>query len=235
MTTPSLGQIIYEQLWREAAAAFDRGAVSLDAFLENRQSDKRRGVTLLARPDAEVLARVNSFLDEIRAVAPEQHFYQPSEFHMTVLSVIPGSESWQQAAQRLPDYLAALETVLKNARTFSVAFRGITASPEAIMVQGFPAANALAQLRDDLRATLAARWLGENLDRRYKIATAHLTVTRFCTPMKDWRPLKSLLEKNRDRDFGTTCFQSLQLIEGDWYMSTDSVRVLREFPLGNES
>ena len=100
------------------------------------------------------------------------------------------------------------------------------------MIQGFPVDNVLSQLRDDLRAALAGRGLGENLDRRYKIVTAHLTVVRFSKPMKDWGPLKSLLAASRDREFGTTRFRTLQLIEGDWYASADTVRTLREYPLG---
>lgn len=232
MTKRSPEQIIYERLWQEAALAFDRGEVRLDAFLKSRPGDARRGITLVTRPDAALCASVKNFLDEISAVAPEQHFYQPSEFHLTMLSVIPGSESWRQPAQRLQDYLAALDEVLKGRPPFSVAFRGVTATPEAVMIQGFSEGSALAQLRDDLRVALAGRGLGENLDRRYKIATAHLTVVRFSTPMKDWRPLKSLLAANRDRDFGTACFRALQLIEGDWYASVNTVRTLREYPLG---
>lgn len=229
--TLSPEQIIYEKLWQEASSAFDRGAMRLDKFLNNRPADKRRGVALAARPDATVSARVKKFLDKIAAVAPEQYFYQPEEFHVTVLAVIPGSETWQQSARRLPEYLAALDTVLKNRPAFSVKFHGVTASPEAVMIQGFPENNSLAQLRDDLRAALKARGLGENVDRRYKIATAHLTVARFGKPMSDWRPLKSLLEKNREHDCGTTRFRKLQLLEGDWYASANSVRVLKEYPL----
>jgi 2'-5' RNA ligase len=224
-------QDVYEKLWREAAAAFDSGAVRLDAFLTNRRSDRRRGLSLAARPDAAVRAQVENFLKEIAVVAPGQHFYQPSEFHVTVLSIIPASESWQQPMQRLPEYLAALDDVLKNRRAFAVEFRGVTASPEAVMIQGFPADDTLAQLRDDLRSALTARGLGDNLDRRYKIVTAHLTVVRFYQPMRDWRPLKLLLAENRNRNFGTTRFHSLQLIEGDWYASAKTARIVREYRL----
>jgi 2'-5' RNA ligase len=234
MTGHSPERVIYDKLWQEAVAAFEGGAVRLDAFLKNRQADLRRGVSLAARPDPAVCAAVQRFLDEAAAVAPGQHFYRPPEFHLTVLPVIPGSTSWRQAAQRLPEHLAALETVLRGRPAFSVAFRGVTASPEAVMIEGFPEGSALPQLRDDLRAALAGRGLDENLDRRYKIATAHMTVARFCTAMKDWRPLKSLLAANRERDFGTARFRTLQLIEGDWYASADTVRMLREYPLGNQ-
>ena len=137
--------------------------------------------------------------------------------------------------KRLPDYLAVLHEVLKKQPEFSVSFRGVTSSPEAVMIQGYPVGTTLAQIREDLRTTLTARGIGECLDRRYKIVTAHLTVARYFTTMDDWRPLKSLLAANRQRDFGTTCFRSLQLIEGDWYASMDSVRTLQEFPLNNLS
>lgn len=99
------------------------------------------------------------------------------------------------------------------------------------MIQGFPAGDSLARLRDDLRAALLNRGLGDNLDRRYKIVAAHLTIARFFRPLPDWQPLKALLAANRDRDFGTTQARSLQLIESNWYASADTVRLLRDYPL----
>ncbi|HEU6448259.1 MAG TPA: 2'-5' RNA ligase family protein [Verrucomicrobiae bacterium] len=223
-------QQIYDKLWQESVSAFDQNAVRLDGHLKNRQSDKRRGVTLLARPNAEICSRVKEFLDEVAAIAPEQHFYCPTEFHMTVLAIVPGSENWQEAMSRLPEYLAVLEETLNQFAGFSVEFRGVTASPEAILIQGFPVDDSLVQLRNKLRSALAARNLAENLDRRYKIATAHLTVARFSSP-QNWQPLKSLLAANRQRDFGRTCCDSLQLIKADWYASTGSVETLCEYQL----
>ncbi|HVU28072.1 MAG TPA: 2'-5' RNA ligase family protein [Verrucomicrobiae bacterium] len=224
-------QEIYDKLWREAGEAFDSGNPRLDPFLQNRANDCRRGVTLIARPDSGVRDRVAKFLQEAAQTAPGQHFYQPPEFHLTVLSVIPGSESWQGRAKRLPDYLAVLADVLKNCPAFSINFRGITASPETVMIQGFPAGGDLLRLRNDLCAALTKRGLGENLDRRYKIVTAHLTVIRFATPMKDWQSFKTFLADQRSKDFGEARVRSLQLIEGDWYASADSVRLIQEYPL----
>jgi 2'-5' RNA ligase len=224
-------QPIYEKLWCEAVSAFDNNNPRLDPFLKKRSGDKRRGITLLVRPDFQVRKRIEKFLREAAKITPEQYFYQPEEFHLTVLSAIPGSETWRQQFKKLPDYLAALDEALKSHPAFSVNFHGVTASPEAVMIQGFPANDMLAKLRDELRAALIQRGLGGNLDRRYKITAAHLTVVRFSTPMRDWNPLKELLSTNRNTDFGTTRFRSLELIESDWYASTDSVRTLREYPL----
>lgn len=224
-------QDLYEKLWRQAVAAFEQRKPRLDPFLRDRAGDQRRGVTLIARPDLEVVGRVAKFLREIAAAAPEQYYYQPAEFHVTVLSVIPVCDSWQKFRQRLPEYLAALDTVLRNRGAFSIAFRGVTASPEAVMIQGFPVDNALKQVRDELRAALSRRGLEENLDRRYRLVAAHLSVARFSAPMADWKPLHALLAVHRETDFGESRVRSLQLIENDWYASADTVRTLREYPL----
>jgi len=222
---------LYEKLWREATAAFERGGPRQDPFLKNRATDQRRGVTLIARPDSEVRDRVALFLREIAEVAPQQYYYRPAELHLTVLSVIPVSDSWQKAVQRLPEYLAVLDSVLKNRCTFSIAFRGVTASPEAVLIQGFPLNDTLKQMRDDLRAALTRHGLGDNLDRRYRVVAAHLSVVRFSTPMADWKPLKALLTSHRKTDFGECRVRALQLIENDWYASAGTVRTLCEYPL----
>jgi len=222
---------LYEKLWREAVTAFERGGPQLDPFLKNRAADLRRGVTLIVRPDSKVCERVTDFLGQIAEVAPKQYFYRRAELHLTVLSVIPVSDSWQKSMQRLPEYLAVLDTVFKNRPAFSIAFRGVTASPEAVLVQGFPLGNTLKQLRDDLRTALSRHGLGENVDVRYKVVAAHLTAVRFFTPMTDWKPLYALLAAHRETDFGKCRVQSLQLIENDWYASADTVRLLREYPL----
>lgn len=224
-------QTVYEKLWLESIAAFDRNIVRLDPLLKDRSLDSRKGVTLIARPDTPVCAGVKAFLEEMAAVAPGQHYYQPSELHVTVLSVIPGSMQWRQAITRLPEYRLALEKVLSRRPAFNITFKGVTASPEAVMVQGFPEDNSLQQLRDDLRKTLIAHGLGDGLDRRYKIVTAHLTAARFFRPMSDWRPVKDFLSANRTRDFGTTRVHTLQLIESDWYAAANTVKLISQYDL----
>jgi 2'-5' RNA ligase len=174
---------------------------------------------------------VKTFLREGAAICPGQHFYQPAELHMTVLAVIPGSESWREEIHRLPVVRTVLDEVLKNCRAFSLKFRGVTVSPEAVLVQGFPQDNALARIRNELRSALRDHGVGENLDRRYKITAAHLTVMRFSHPQADWKRLLDFLETHRETDFGETRFQSLQLIWNDWCASAGATRTIREYAL----
>ena len=162
---------------------------------------------------------------------PGQYFYRPEEFHVTVLSVIPGSELWQDRIHHLPDYQTIIEEVLKRHRTFSIAFRGVTASRAAVMIQGFPTDDTLTQIRDDLREILCLHQLDGQLDVRYKINSAHITVMRFCHAATDVKRLLDLLKDNRTTDFGETSVTNLELILGDWYASADTARTLSKYQL----
>jgi hypothetical protein len=73
--------------------------------------------------------------------------------------------------------------------------------------------------------------LGEGLDQRYRISTAHVTVMRFQTQPRDLQQLVHTLASYREYDFGRTAFQTLQLVKNDWYMSADKVEVLEEYSL----
>jgi 2'-5' RNA ligase len=224
-------QRIYDQLWRKSTAALESNGLRIDLNLRKKPGDPRRGVTLAARPDAGVRNRVESFLRAAAVICPGQHFYQPAELHLTVLAVIPGSEFWRKDIHRLPACRKVLDEVLKDRRAFSVKFRGVTVSPEAVLIQGFPTDDGLARLRDDLRSALLAQGVGENLDRRYKITAAHLTVMRFAQPPADGKRLLDFLRAHRETDFGETRFRSLQLIWSDWCVSAGLVRTLREYAL----
>jgi 2'-5' RNA ligase len=226
-------QGLYERLWRESTAALESGGWRIDPALQKGASDLRRGATLAARPDANVRNRVEAFLREAGAICPGQHVYQPAQLHLTVLAVIPGSESWRKEIHQLPACRKVLDEVLKERPAFSVRFRGVTVSPEAVLIQGFPQDNILAQIRDDLRSALRERGAGESLDRRYKITAAHLTVMRFANPGADWKQLLNFLRAHRETDFGETRFRSLQLIWSDWCASAGVVRTLQEYALKN--
>jgi 2'-5' RNA ligase len=224
-------QRIYDQLWSKTSAALESGGLRVDPLLRGKARDPRRGATLVARPNANVRKRVEEFLREAAAICPGQHFYKPAELHVTVLAVIPGSESWRKYVHRLPACRTVLDEVLKKCRAFSLKFHGVTVSPEAVLVQGFPQDDALVRLRDELRSALRDRGVGENLDRRYKIVAAHLTVMRFSHPKADWKRLLDFLQAHRETDFGETRFQSLQLIWNDWCASAGVTRTVQEYEL----
>jgi 2'-5' RNA ligase len=226
---------IYERLWHKTGALLKSGEIPIDPYLRNKAGDSRRGVTLVAHPDANVRRKVGRFLSEVAAIQPRQHFYRPSELHVTVMAIIPGSTSWRDEIRKLPACQEVLNRVLEKGRPFRVHFRGVTVSPDAVMIQGFPADDALSRLRNRLRGAFRKAGLGGNLDRRYKTVTAHLTVMHFSRPETDWKRLFELLRMHRETDFGESCFQSMQLIWSNWYATAGVVRVLQKYPLKGET
>jgi len=222
---------IYERLWHEAVSALERNEPELDFHLLNKPQDLRRGLALAFRPDGNVQGSISRFLHELAEAAPGQYFYRPEEFHVTVLSIIPGSERWQEKIQHLAAYQSVIGEVLQRHRKFSVTFQGVTASRGAVMIQGFPVDNTLARLREDLRECLGQNGFGDQLDVRYKINAAHVTVMRFCRADADWKRLLSLLQANRTTGFGEVRVANLELILSDWYASADRTRTFQKYKL----
>jgi 2'-5' RNA ligase len=222
---------IYQRLWNEAVAAFGRGEHKVDPHLSDKANDRRRGVTLGCRPSLSVRDAVTEYVGRLAKACPGQYFYRPEELHITVLSIISGTELWEREMSRLKVCRPIIDEVLGCCRPFKIHFRGVTASPDSILVQGFPVGDGLAAIRDELRAAFSRDGFGDMLDRRYKATTAHMTAMRFSKPCRNLKPLLSLLQASREMDFGESEVSTIQLILGDWYGSTDREQTLQEYRL----
>ncbi len=224
---------IYEQLWQDAVLAFARGKPDVDPYLSDKRADSRRGVTLVARPPQSVRDKVRDYLERLALVCSEQYIYRPEELHVTVLSIISGTSSWRSEIRQLASYRAVIGAVLSRQRSFRIRFRGITASPGSVMIQGFPMDDGLAGIRNELRTAFAKDGFSRLLDRRYRISTAHITALRFRPPGVNAAGFLALLQEGREMDFGEMHVTNLQLIWGDWYASANIVRALEDYRLSD--
>lgn len=221
----------YDQMWHTAQAALTAGTPSLDPHLLDKAGDRRRGATLLIRPSAAVAAAVAQTLTELQDLEPDQYYYAPGELHVTVLSLFTGTIEPEPYLAQLPLYRRAVDQVLAATSSFTLNFHGLTASPAAILVQGYPAGPELEHLRDGLRSAIQAVGLGHNLDRRYRITTAHMTAARFYRPLRNASALAAALQSVRRRNFGPSAVAEIHLVENDWYMSQERVHLLHTYPL----
>lgn len=235
MTTGSSSGETYARLWAEATGHFQRGQVGIDSYLRDKNKDRRMGLSIIGRPGPAVGERFAAFLNQAKLVAPKQYFYRDSEFHLTVLSLFTATEAFERHWNNLVAYRAAVDQALIGGQAFTVHYRGITASKNAVMIQGFVQGPQLERLRASLRQALRVAGLGDGLDQRYAIETAHSTVIRFVSQPEELPQLLRLLGQNRTTDFGKTTFQSLQLVKNDWYMSEEKVEVLARYPLSSDS
>lgn len=224
-------QTHYNKLWEKSRAGFEAGSFKLDPWIDD-PADDRLGITLLARPSREVKERIHAFLGELQQVAPEQYFYPDTDLHITILSIISCTAGFTLSAVNAADYVQLLESITRHARRFKVDFTGITASPEAVMIQGLPLDNSLQMLRESVRAAFSSTSLLQSLDKRYTLKTAHATVLRFRAPVQQPEKLLLLLERYRNYDFGTFEVEELELVYNDWYQRAEKVQVLGRFKLG---
>lgn len=221
----------YDAMWDEAAPLVRAGGAALDPWLGRPAADARRGVTLLARPAPAVAAALAAFLERLRALEPAQYYQPASDLHYTVLSLFTATDDYAPYLAHLPAYRAAVAAAVADVPPFAIAVRGVTLSPGAVLAQGFPRGDALARVRDRLRAALAARGLGGALDRRYRLETAHLTLVRFAAPLRDAAGFVGALAAARDADFGSSAVDGVELVLGDWYHTAAREQALARYPL----
>jgi 2'-5' RNA ligase len=226
---------VYDQMWEAASTALTVSAPELDTVLPRKIGDARRGFTLVFRPSTQVREAVAGFLCQLEAECPGQYVYRPEELHITVIALINGTPDWRRQLSNIPVFQEILRSVFVRQQRFGITFQGVTASPAAVMIQGFPADAGLQTLRDAIRGAFAARGLGAFLDVRYKITAAHITGMRFCTtlPVEHWRRFGAWLTREREqkRDFGTMTVESCDLIFTDWYSSASMVQTVETYPL----
>lgn len=231
ISQPTSAQQVYDRLWAEALTSFSAGSVRIDPFLLSRATDERRGITLIIRPDAAVIARIMDVIEQLREVAPEQHFYHPEELHITILSLIGVNQDFDLQKLPMAVYQSIFADVFSQVAPFKVHFRGLTASPDSILVQGYAADDALNQLRDKLREALHQAGLGSTLDRRYRTVTAHSTFMRFQAQPSNLPGLVDRLTSLREIDLGTFDVNQVEFVQNDWFMSRDRIVRLACYPL----
>src|SRR5690242_19982105 len=131
-------QVVYDRLWSEAEPKIAAGEAQPDPYLRNG-NDKRRGITLILRPNLAVQGRFSEVVEQMAELEPEQYCYRPREFHITVLTLITATDDFDLNGVPLADYDQVFTRVCAESLLISIRFHGVTASLGAVMAQGFAA------------------------------------------------------------------------------------------------
>lgn len=220
----------YDQWYQQSIDIARTEQFKIDPYLAN-PNDNRYGMTLLIRPAQVVKDRIQDFLSSLNAIAPKQYYYRSSDIHITVMSIISCYAGFNMSQIAVEEYSQLIQESLKDCSSFEITFKGITASPSTIMIQGFYDVGTLDSLRDQLRNHFGQADLQQSLDKRYKIFTAHATVVRFKTDLSDKARFLNLLEKYRNHEFGTFKVRALEFVFNDWYQRIEKVSLLKKFVL----
>lgn len=220
----------YEKMYLDARDKIAAERYTLDELIDSR-TDKRFGLTLVARPLKPVLDEIFSFQEAAKLLEPEQYFYPAEDVHLTVLSVVSCFDGFSLDGITVNHYVDVIHKCTAHSGAFNIDFTGITASPGAVMLRGIPAGDALNGLRDVLRKEFKSSGLFHTIDKRYTIFTAHSTVLRFRKPLRDIQKFLLLLEKFRNHSFGAFHVAQADLVFNDWYQRTGAGKLLHSFHL----
>lgn len=225
-------QDLYNKLYKESISAITSDNYEIDPMI-HAENDQRFGISLLIRPPMAVKSEIQKFLNELKNIEPHQYYYSNSDIHITVISIISCYEGFKLSNINVSDYVDVIGKCLKNAQNMTLSFKGVTASPSCIMIQGFVDDNSLKDIRDNLRRDFKNSNLEQSMDERYLIQTAHATVFRFSKQLEQKEKFLDLIEKYRTHDFGTFKVNQLELSYNDWYHRENLVTKLNEFKLKN--
>jgi 2'-5' RNA ligase len=216
---------LYSTMWIDSIDKFKNNNCEIDTLI-NDQSDMRRGITVLSYLDKPVGEKISNFLDELKAIEPEQYYYPISELHLTILSVISCITGFKLSSINVEAYSSVFQETIRGIDGFKINFKGITVSPSCILIQGFPDSKQLNHLRDSLRESFKASKLESTIDSRYKLSTAHITAVRCLAQFKNNNKLMTVLSKYRNYDFGTLEINSLDLVFNNWYQNSSITKNL---------
>lgn len=215
-------QSIYDQMWQRFEQATVQNDYELDAHLLDTTNDTRRGITALAylkQGNSAVLNEIIKFQQAVREIEPNQYYHPLDELHLTVLSVISCVPKFDLNEINIQAYADIFLSVLKTIQPIEIKYRGVSASPNCIVLRGFPTSNALEQFRNNLRTQLSDAGLRVTFDSRYKLVTAHSSLIRFKLPISDGQQLLALCQQYRNYDFGSIVLKDFELVFNNWYQN----------------
>lgn len=221
----------YDQLYIKSAKTILAGHYKLDPQLKNAP-DSRFGITLLLRPSQKIKNNIQLFLEALKAIEPEQYYYSPIDMHLTVLSIISCYEGFTLDKIKREDYIEIVQKCLVDLDEIKINCKGVTASPSAIMIQGFPTDETLNNLRNTLRQHFKTSTLEQSIDSRYTLSTAHSTVVRFQEKLQNPAAFIRVIEEFRTYDFGSFSAENIELVYNDWYQRKSKTISLGDFPIG---
>jgi LuxR family glucitol operon transcriptional activator len=222
---------VYDRLRKLGREAFLKGTVSVDPNIAKLENDKRRGITLIAKPSETCIKCFCDVLQQIQKILPNQYFYHAQDFHITVLTLVDAHEGFQVDANKVSLYNNELKDVFSSFSPFDIVFHGILVTHDVVMVRGHLKSNMLNEIRDALRSRLKACGLGDTLDPRYKTTTAHAVIARFIRRPDNSENALQQLEELSEVDLGVTRVDTIYFVYNDWVMSHDRIEPLHTYRL----
>ncbi|WP_375583453.1 2'-5' RNA ligase family protein [Cyclobacterium xiamenense] len=225
----------YRRLHGEALNRIRQEGFSFDPLLLD-PTDTRKGLTLLLRPNTNLLRSFSGFVEAVQRLAPGHHGYPPSDMHVTLMPLVSCYPEFRLGAVDLPAYIERIEESLRDIPPIQIEFKGVFASSSCLMIQGYPLDAYLEESREHLRRLFKHSGLEQSLDQRYRLVTAHCTLIRFQKPVSRTQTtdVLALLDHYRDHFFGCQHFEQVEFVCNDWYQRQKNVTLIQTFSLSGK-
>lgn len=220
----------YNHLYAESIPKIRAGEYQLDKLLDS-SNDNRFGITLLLQPPLEVKNEIQKFLNEMKQIDAGQYYYQNSDIHITVMTIISSYAGFTLSQISVDEYSKVIQKSIDGFKSFEIELKGLTASPSCIMVQGFFKENILNQIREKLKFNFQNSGLEESIDKRYVLQTAHSTIIRFKNKLLNEKGFVRKVEEYKNHNFGNFIVDELEFVFNDWYQKKEHVKLLKKFKL----
>lgn len=218
----------YKKLYQDSINTISSDNYHIDTLIDSK-NDRRFGLTLIIRPSNEIKKKIQNFLKNFKEIEPNQYYYPNSDIHITVMSIISCYSDFDMSKIDVQKYIDLTEKCLLKGIDLNITFKGITASPSGVMVQGFMNNNELNDIRNRLRKAFKNSNVEQSLDKRYLIQTAHSTIIRFRKELSQKEKFLELLDNSINYDFGTFKVNKFELVYNDWYQREQYVKKIHEF------
>jgi len=204
-------------------------------LLSKPESDNLRGLNLISY----LPRHINKVIDEqllpqlTPVISNGEFVIPPNGRHITILDILPHNSglSTEEVSSQAKEYSDAItESLSGNVVVPLIKLCGIFASPDGITIQGYPANERLAQLRDQLRNAINETGLINLEHKKYKIQTAHVALVKFTDPL-DGKKLLEVVDRLRDISLGDFEIGELVLNISPRYDKTETIEIVQKYLL----
>ena len=205
---------LYTKIHAENYPVVAAGNETVDTLLKHPECDGRRGLTLLITLDVANARKITALADEFKAIEPDQYYYPASDLHVTVLDVISAHEGFLRDDRQIERFNRLIEQAIAGIAPFELYFEGTMVSSIGILTKGF-----YREGLQDIRARVreVARAEGTEFRERYQSISAHVTLMRFTTAIKNRSRFLSAVDRCRNLKLGGMVVNGLSLVIHDWY------------------
>jgi tetratricopeptide (TPR) repeat protein/2'-5' RNA ligase/predicted MPP superfamily phosphohydrolase len=220
----------FQKLWTGALVRYNTKNVLIDKYLYDRKSDDRLGISLIVRLSDETNRLFARVCNRLKTVAPDHHYYNLSEFHVTVLTIINAEKPLNCSHDEIKQMTEFFTEIFSEIRPVRIRFKGIGITEDCVIAYGFFIDGTIDKIRDEIRSQCKKNKFEYQLDERYRNETAHVTMVRYRS-QKNLESLLNEVERIKDCDLGVSPVNRIDLVVNDWFMSEDKVKLLNSFEL----